>query len=452
MYISSRHATFSFDAAKGIFSLIDHASTNGVFLNGTRIAPEAATPVRGGDVVVFGGGGRCKVGRRLPQPRSAYRYTVVVKAADLIEERNIPQQNRIGFGGENCNAGNVGSPSRRFSGSQIEAPGAAQQRLIARLQADLAAKAAEAAELQEKVRAETEAADALRADLVAKAAEAAELKKKVKAEAEAAEVLKADLVAKEAEAAALQEKVEADAAAKEVCNVQAFQGDEPNLSVSVSGAASAGADARSANVFGGGPGIATQCEELYECVVCFGTLVYALNLPCSHVLCHGCWCDWSEADANGAGLESPVKCPTCNREVSDPSTISRCLIADQAAEILMRTRGGEEEAAWLAARAKAKPRIDAWEAQRRERFVGERRSNVTGRGRSGSSGSDRGRGRGRGRGRSRAQRGRGAGMGRPPIPLWARAGGNAVDAIDISDGDCTDASTGRNVDDAIEIV
>ena len=180
-----RATPFSFDAAKGIFFLIDHASTNGVFLNGTRIAPEAATPVRGGDVVVFGGGGRCKVGRRLPQPRSAYRYTVVVKAADLIEERNIPQQNRVGFGGENCNAGNVGSPSRRFSGSQIEAPGAAQQRLIARLQADLAAKAAEAAELQEKVRAETEAAVALRADLVAKAAEAAELQKKVKAEAEA---------------------------------------------------------------------------------------------------------------------------------------------------------------------------------------------------------------------------------------------------------------------------
>ena len=47
----------------------------------------------------------------------------------------------------------------------------------------------------------------------------------------------------------------------------------------------------------------------------------------------------------------------------------------------MRTRGGEEEAAWLAARAKAKPRIDAWEAQRRERFLGEQRSNVTGRGR-----------------------------------------------------------------------
>lgn len=53
--VSTRHAEIR--AVDGRYSVVDHQSTNGTFVNGERVAPRGSRELRTGDVIMFGTGG-----------------------------------------------------------------------------------------------------------------------------------------------------------------------------------------------------------------------------------------------------------------------------------------------------------------------------------------------------------------------------------------------------------
>ena len=317
--ISRRHAEVRYVDATGTFVLVDLGSMNGVFLNGVRIDVDTPSTLRENDVVTFGGGANVAAGQKVSQPKSEFRFRVIIEQSAASAALSPPPAKRARLG--------------RSSGVRT----AVAEERIAALESQVAAAAAESAAAAAAAAAPTKAKlAALESELKASRAAAsstlaAELAKQRSVQETAAKAA-ASCAAMEAERARA-----AGAAKLAQLKAELVQARERAKSKEAEAEHERAAKASACE----------RQEELLSCGVCMDLLVHTLVLTCGHSYCAACWHDWrarKEADAAAGTADSVARvvCPWCCRPVVPGSAVPGRVIDDNV-ELFVQQLAVEDE-------------------------------------------------------------------------------------------------------------
>eukprot|EP00939_MAST-03C_sp_MAST-3C-sp1_P001039 g1039.t1 len=273
--------------------LIDNKSTNGVFLNHTRIRPDAEYVLKTNDVIVLSGGGRCKVGTKKIQLSSPFRYVV----HELEENAKIEG----GDGAKRKQAPEVGSDylaDRNCSPSSSRGPGIVKRQ---RRQKHAVSNAIRSATWP-LVRTIPDSAATV---LMSSAATESEGK----------------LGSSCARASAIEVNAQHAKSHKDTEKQSANSRED----------------------------VLSKVNETLECPICMEFLVRAVTLPCGHTCCSSCW------SSIRSSKTSSSKCPMCRAEFTSSQSAVRNVICDQLVEAVVDGDGfdPDERARWHERKADA---------------------------------------------------------------------------------------------------